>query len=249
MINIRSSLLKRFNSAVHGNIALISHEGCHFLLAKHNRLDMKMMGGMDWERGLRDRAAHEIDRHGLDLLIDAGANLGLYTIDLNLRCALTETIAFEPQPNNFNQLCGNIFANNLDDRATADRRALSDEDGVAAMAVDTDFTIHSTLDANGGEGLGANGIEGAKFDKSIAVRLIRFDDHYPYENRRAFLKMDVEGHEMKALNGMSRFLARNKVSIQVEANPLSFPAVHEMLTGLGYRHEGDKNIDHFFSNL
>jgi FkbM family methyltransferase len=241
MINIRSSLLKRFNNAVHGDIALISHEGCHFLLAKRNRLDMKMMGGMDWERGLRDRATREIDRHGLDLLIDAGANLGLYTIDLNLRCALKETVAFEPQPNNFNQLCGNIFANNLDDRATADRSALSDRDGEALMSVDTAFTIHSTL--------GANGTNDAKFDKSIAVRLIRFDDHYPFENRRAFLKMDVEGHEISALNGMTRFLERNKVSIQVEANDAEFPAVRAMLTALGYRHEGDRNIDHFFSNL
>lgn len=241
MTNIRHSLLKRFNRNRYGGIALVRHEGCAFLLAKNNRLDMKLMGGMDWERGLRDRAVGEIERNGLDLFIDAGANLGLYTIDLNRRCALKETIAFEPLPSNYNQLCGNIFANDLSDRVTVERSALSDSDGTATIRIDSSFTIHSTLEKFAESN--------PKFDKAITVPLMRFDTRYPYENRRVFVKMDVEGHEVSALHGMEQLLRRNKVSLHIEAGPATVATVTAFMTDLGYRLDGHHNIDHYFSNI
>jgi len=241
MTNLRHSLLKRYNMKRHGEVALVKHEGCSFLLAKKNRLDMKMMCGKDWERDLRDRAVDEINRHDIDLFIDVGANLGLYTIDISRRCAVKETIAFEPLPDNFNQLCGNIFANGLSDRVTANRSALSDRDGTATMNVDTDFTIHSTLEAFG--------TNNAKFDKAIDVPLIRFDNFYPFEGRRIYLKIDVEGHEMNALRGMTRLLSNNKVNLQVESGDENLPTVTEFLTSHGYRQTGEMLVDRFFSNI
>lgn len=241
MTNLHQSLRKWYNMQRHGEVALVKHEGYSYLLAKNNRFDMKLMCGKDWERGLRDRAVEEINRHDIDLFIDVGANLGLYTIDISKRSAARETIAFEPLPNNFNQLCGNIFANGLSDRVTAVRGALSDHDGTAAINIDTDFTIHSTL-----ESFGTNN---AKFDKSITVPLIRFDDHYPIQGRRIFLKIDVEGHEIKTLNGMTELLANNKMSLQIEVGDENLPAVSELLTGLGYRQTGDLLVDRFYSNM
>lgn len=241
MTNLRHSLLKWYNMRRHGDVALVEHDGCSFLLAKNNRLDMKMMCGKGWERDLRDRAIDEINRHDIDLFIDVGANLGLYTIDITRRCAVKETIAFEPLPDNFNQLCGNIFANGLSDRVTANRSALSDREGTATMNVDSDFTIHSTLEAFG--------TNNAKFDMAIDVPLIRFDSCYPFTGRRAFLKIDVEGHEMSTLRGMTNLLANNKVSIQVESGDENLPAVSAFLTGLGYRQTGEMLVDRFFSNF
>ena len=225
----------------HGEVALVEHEGYSFLLAKNNRFDMKLMCGKDWERGLRDRAVAEISRYDIDLFIDVGANLGLYTIDISKRSAVKETIAFEPLPNNFNQLCGNIFANGLSDRVTANRSALSDHEGTATINVDTDFTIHSTLEAFG--------TNNAKFDKAVDVPLIRFDDHYPIEGRRIFLKIDVEGHELKSLSGMTRLLANNKMSLQIEVGDENLPTVTEFLTSHGYRQTGEMLVDRFFSNI
>lgn len=241
MTNIRHSVLKWFNQNRYGDIALVWHHGSAYLLAKKNRLDMKLMGGVDWEHELRDRAVGEIKRHGIDVFIDAGANLGLYTIDLNRRCDLKETIAFEPLPNNFYQLCGNVFANDLSDRVIVERSALSDTDGTATIWIDSAYTIHSTLDKDARDN--------PKFDKSITVPLMRFDSRYSFENRRIFVKMDVEGHEVSALLGMEQLLRRNKVSLHIEAGVSTFAPVTAFMTGLGYRLEGTRRIDHYFSNF
>jgi len=241
MTNLRQSLLKRFNRRIHKDMALVTHEGNAFLLDTSNRLDMKLMGGMNWERGLRDRAVKVIKDNRLDVFIDAGANLGLYTIDLNRRCGLKTTIAFEPLPKNFNQICGNIFANHLSDHVTARCEALSDADGSAFLRVDTANTIHSTLttDSHNPE----------RFDKTIEVPLVRFDNHYKIEGQRVFIKMDVEGHEPSALKGMSDFLARNKACLQIESFNENIDTIGRQLSNLGYTSQGHIENDYFFSNL
>ncbi|MBX3488936.1 FkbM family methyltransferase [Parvibaculum sp.] len=242
MTNIRSSLLKRFNALRHSRIALIKHENSLFLVDRANRLDEKMMGGLDWERALRDRAVKEIKEHKLDLFLDVGANLGLYTIDLQRRVSPLETLAFEPQPDSYNQLCGNIFANGLSDLVRAERIALSDRSGEAVMQVDSDSNIHS--------GLGdADLYDKRKFDREIRVPLARFDDLYTFENRRIFLKMDIEGHELQALAGMRNLLTRNKASLQIECSDPRIDQLRELMTEFGYRATGELVYDRFFSNL
>lgn len=223
-------------------MSIVSHEGCRFLLSKRNRLDQKMMGGLNWERALRERAAAEIRDKKLNLFIDVGANLGLYAIDLNRRAGPIETLAFEPQPESYNQLCGNVFLNEFSDIVTARQAALSNENGEATMTVYADSTIHSQL----GTEIRS---DKRKFDRHITVPVIRFDDHYPIENRRVFLKMDVEGHEGPALEGMRNFLTRNKASLQIEAGPSHYAPLAALLAGMGYRAEGERGIDRFFSNL
>lgn len=223
-------------------MALVKHNECSFLLDTRNSLDMKLMGGMNWEHGLRDRAVAEIDKEKLDLFVDAGANLGLYTIDLNRRCnGLRDTLAFEPVPSNYNQLCGNIFMNTLSDRVTATRTALSDQDGSAMLNVDTKFTIHSSFNLNAAHP--------DKFDKSINVPLMKFDAHHNYEGRRVFMKMDIEGHEEAALKGMATFLTHNKASLQIESGAAQFKTVGKFLNGLGYRYNGNQGNDHFLDNF
>ena len=241
MTNLRQSLLKRINRKLHKDMALVTHEGNAFLLDTSNRLDMKLMGGMNWERGLRDRAVEIIKANKIDIFIDAGANLGLYTIDLNRRCQLKTTIAFEPLPKNFNQICGNIFANNLSDHVTARCEALSDADGSAVLRVDTANTIHSTLMAE------SHNPE--RFDKMIEVPLVRFDNHYKIEGQRVFMKMDVEGHETSALRGMSGFLANNKACLQIESFGENIGIISKQLQSLGYMSQGHIENDYFFSNL
>ncbi len=203
---------------------------------------MKIMGGMNWEHGLRDRAVAEINANKIDLFIDAGANLGLYSIDLNSRCpGLRETIAFEPVPSNFNQLCGNIFMNGMNDRVTPMRYALSDADGTATLNIDSKFTVHSSLYTDDKRP--------NKFDVQIDVPLMKFDEHHNYDGRFVFLKMDVEGHEAAALQGMSDFLTRHKASLQIESAPAQFDAVGQILAGLGYTYTGNEGSDRFFNNF
>lgn len=242
MTNIRASLLKRFNALRHNRIALIRHGNSLFLVDRANRLDQKMMGGLNWERALRDRAVDEIGTHKLDLFIDVGANLGLYTIDLNRRLPPMETLAFEPLPDSYNQLCGNIFANGLSDLVRAERVALSDRSGEAVMQVDSDANIHSGLGDPGWN-------DKSKFDREIRVPLARFDDLYAFENRRIFLKMDVEGHELQALAGMRNLLTRNKASLQIECGDPHLDRLVALMTEFGYRATGAVAYDRFFSNL
>jgi hypothetical protein len=50
----------------------------------------------------------------------------------------------------------------------------------------------------------------------------------------AFVKIDVEGHELEVLRGAEQTLRRNRATILVEVKPPNRAAVADFLAGLGY---------------
>ena len=51
---------------------------------------------------------------------------------------------------------------------------------------------------------------------TFRVRQARFDDQYALKDQSIIVKMDVEGYEFKALEGMERTLRDNACYLQVE---------------------------------
>ena len=103
------------------------HEGANFVLNPRNWTDNRVLARVPYEKTQFDHARKETAARDLDLVIDIGANFGLYAIVLGQEPNVREVIAFEPVKRNYNQLCANIFANRLDDKITAHRLALSDK--------------------------------------------------------------------------------------------------------------------------
>lgn len=62
-----------------------------------------------------------------DVVIDAGAHVGIVSIYLALKCPRLRIIALEPIPVNYELLCRNIVANNVENRVTAQQTALTSD--------------------------------------------------------------------------------------------------------------------------
>ncbi|HEX2149616.1 MAG TPA: FkbM family methyltransferase, partial [Actinomycetota bacterium] len=63
------------------------------------------------------------------VFVDVGANIGISTLDALLHFGFKEAVCFEPDSRNLRLLRLNLVYNDLDDRATVHRMALSDSDG------------------------------------------------------------------------------------------------------------------------
>jgi FkbM family methyltransferase len=157
------------------------------------------------------------------IIIDGGANLGAYTVSLaKAFYPVCRVHAFEAQRVVFCQLCGNVALNRLDN-VYPYNVALSDRDGeltipepdyatdsnVGALSVDA-AVRQARADAGRGCATDSND---ARMVKIRAVAL----DSLGLEDVR-FVKLDIEGHELAALRGMTKTLARsNWPSIMMEA--------------------------------
>jgi len=128
-------------------------------------------------------------------VLDIGAHIGYYTLlARNLVGEEGKVFAFEPSPENFNLLKKNIDVNGYGNIITINK-AVSNRLGKAQFSP----TI-STLDYT-------NNIE----EKLITVDTITLDEFFNnYSSKIDVIKMDIEGSEGKAFEGMFNLLEKNK---------------------------------------
>lgn len=167
------------------------------------------------------------------LVVDIGSNFGYYAIHLARTLGSeTRAIAFEPMPHNFARLSRNIELNALSEQVRALQVGLSDEPGEATMAARQGNSGSAQIGAAAGE--------------AVTVRLETLDGLWPaLAGTRAadFIKIDVEGHEPKALAGARAVLEHSQPIVLLEVDPPrlaeagSSPAALAAFFGaLGYRH-------------
>jgi FkbM family methyltransferase len=180
------------------------------------------------------RVMQELLREG-DTFVDVGANYGTFSL-LASRLVGSEgrVIAVEPQP----ALCAGISKSLQLSRAgnvSVKGLAIGVAPGTATLLVPADDTGRSGMfPAFSGKG---------RHD-AVQVAVVTLDsimDEQPM-NGRLFMKIDVEGSELRVLAGAKQVIARHKPVIMVELNPWSARAAEgstssliEMLAQLGYR--------------
>jgi FkbM family methyltransferase len=150
-----------------------------------------------------------IDRaRGGGLILDVGANIGLYTAACARAAgAAGRVIALEPGPATFEKLaetCRQLHLTN----ATALQLAASRSEGVARLAaIRSDREVHQRLiEGDGGAG--------------VPVATGRLDDVCGDDaSTVTLLKMDVEGHELAAFEGAARILGNGRAHLIVEFYP------------------------------
>jgi FkbM family methyltransferase len=143
-----------------------------------------------------------------DLVVDAGANRGVFTMRLSeLVGPAGRVLAFDPNPEcvrRLEQIAG--VAGNVVVHASA----LSDAAGVAVLHVPV--RSGTRLD-----GLGRLGDTAEKEELTLAVPTVTLDDAISAEDGRVrFVKCDVEGHELAVLRGASKLLEDERPTLLVE---------------------------------
>ena len=144
--------------------------------------------------------------------LDLGANIGYVTLILaEIVGKRGHVYALEPVPRNFEILSKNVEINNYNDRIEVFQLAgsnqcgelkfyLSDKSNLGSMSK----TVHT--------------------GKAIDVPIITMDEFFKGKPAPNFIKMDIEGHEVEALEGMFQTLekAESPMKILMEVHPMYY---------------------------
>lgn len=144
-----------------------------------------------------------------DIVLDIGANIGYYSLIFSRLVGKGGKVyAFEPDSVNFSLLKKNIETNEMTN-VIAEQKAVTDKTGKTRLFLSL---IHK----------GMHRIAPHKDLKSIEIDTIRLDDFFCDKDKKVnFIKIDIEGAEPAAFNGMHKVLETNKnIKIITEFNPV-----------------------------
>jgi FkbM family methyltransferase len=146
-----------------------------------------------------------------DVVLDLGANIGYYTLIFARRVGSGGRVyAFEPDPASFAILKTNVALNGYTNVVLVNK-AVSDETRSSRLYLsEVNNGDHRIFDSHDGR-------------KSVAVENVRLDDYFKDRDPRVdFIKMDIQGAEWAALQGMAELLGKNrKVKMITEFEPVS----------------------------
>ena len=146
-----------------------------------------------------------------DVVLDIGANIGYYTLlAAKLVGAEGSVHAFEPDPDNFALLQKNVRHNNYQN-VVLENRAVSDRNGkIELFKAGDNWGGHSIYDA-------------ADRSSHITVDVIALDDFFKDGPTAINLvKMDIEGAEVGALQGMIHLFGRHEsIKLFTEFSPVA----------------------------
>jgi FkbM family methyltransferase len=145
-----------------------------------------------------------------DHVFDIGAHLGFYTIILaDLVGPLGRVTCFEPSIGEFRQLSKNVGINGLEERVVLHNLALSDK----SEDVNLYFDPH-----NSGDSRLWNHHNNRVYQQSSQA--VALDNFLIFYLPVSFMKIDIQGWEVKALRGMRKFLHFQKdITIHIEYWP------------------------------
>lgn len=192
------SLIKMDHAEVHGH---------HMYLGTEDSLNLSIFGV--FEPFQTEIVKKEIKKG--DTVLDIGANIGYYTL---LFAKLVgeggKVYAFEPDPINFGLLKKNVELNGYQNVVLI-QRAVSNKAG----------KIKLYLCENNS---GMHRIYKSKFCRRfIEIESIILDEYFKgFDKKINFIKLDIEGAEAVAMEGMSRLLQANKdIKVITEFAPVS----------------------------
>jgi len=142
-----------------------------------------------------------------DTVLDIGANIGYYTlIFAKLVGEHGKVFAFEPDPTNFALLKKNVEMNGYSNVILVPK-AVSNENKKAKL-----FLCEQNQ--------GMHRVYNSVFcNESIDIEFLKLDDYFQDE-KISFIKIDIEGAEYNAIQGMLNLLHRNReVKILTEFSP------------------------------
>jgi FkbM family methyltransferase len=183
-----------------------------------------------------DLAKLRVSPEAIRIVLDVGANVGSWALDIHNAFVNATIHAFEPIPEIFERLAQNTRAL---PRIHLWPSGVSDQTGTAVMQVYDNCEVNSleTKASPFGRPVRTLAISCTTIDRFVTEHQIERVD---------LIKLDVEGHEMKALEGARGLLEAGKVEFLlletkgVLASTISGPgvaleALSSLLNPLGYR--------------
>jgi FkbM family methyltransferase len=162
-----------------------------------------------------------------DICIDVGANIGVHTILMARLAESGRVIAFEPASRNVQLLRRNLEANDVRNVSVVEA-AVYDASEPLVLHTDSGHPAGSHLGSRGNSGESSETVDGVRLDDWLSpAGLARID----------FMKIDVEGAELRALSGALDTISRHKPDLVIECNPIALgrfqnATAHDLLSVL-----------------
>lgn len=167
---------------------------------------------------------------GATLIVDVGANVGVYSVFSSSVASVRTIHAFEPEDEAFAALSENLSIQAASVKFLAHKVALSKENGKGAFRVIAPMHGKNSVTMENG---------------NTTIQLRTLDDTVCSSGEIACVKIDVEGHESEVLSGASLFLQNNPSYLQVECLGSSSD-MQRALDDLSYEHLITLNRDFIF---
>lgn len=215
--------------------------GLYLLLDTTSTVDRRIFERSAWEVDqlyLIECACKHFKTIGGFSFVDIGSYWGLYAMKA-LHWGADASIAFEPDAKNYQHLRTHILLNEFSARITTHNLAVS------SAPCSLSFRSSDTVsDGNRGAAKVVSGIEG----QSTTVQAVRVDDLVSLSRKKIVMKVDVEGHEIFALQGMERLCRENIIFAQIEVWPENKQAVCVLARELGLTLLHSIEDDLYFTN-
>ena len=171
--------------------------------------------------------------------IDIGANIGYYSLFFK---KIDHIYAFEPNKKNFSKLEANCVLNNLNIKMY--------NFGLSNSNCDAEIW-YTNKDKMGGSSIyDKNDPELRKYDPTSVIKekvsLKKLDDILKINDSKILVKIDVERHEKKVLEGMEKIIQQNNIIMQIEIGKENKKEVFDFLKKLNFKWINSIRHDHFF---
>lgn len=246
LLKIRNKIARKYYRAFYKyRIVLGQYQGLKLLLCPANHLDRLLKRQVAFEKEQLKFVLSRIADKQIDCFVDIGANLGLYSLTLAKHApSLKKVVAFEAQVENFNQLCGNIFLNQLDRKIEPHNVGVSDQRGTVTF-------LRNVGNSTGTSRILETAPEATKFHR-FQEELLRVDTLDTLlsgvADRKLLLKIDVEGHEMRVLAGARETLRNNHCTLQIELLSDQDSRITEICEHYTLNHFQQIGHDHYFES-
>ena len=198
-------------------IRSLDHSDALFLLNVNEKTDRLALINRNERTQVEQMLTWATERR-VALVLDVGANFGLYAITLARRLPSTRVIAFEPAESSRSRLAVNVLINQIDNIEI-----------MACAASDTDHKMPFVNKIAGHSGLSrikddrllnkpdkGEGKYHAADWQETTVETRKIDSIIQVSSRDIAVKLDTEGHECEVLQGMGKLLKNNNCYLQVE---------------------------------
>lgn len=173
-------------------------------------LDDKDSLGLSSNNGIFEPQEIELVKQKINLgdtVLDIGANIGYYTlIFAKLVGEHGKVFAFEPDPNNFALLKKNVEINGYSNVILVPKAVSNENKRAKLYLCEQNKGMHRVYNS-------------VFCNDSIDIDCLRLDDYFQHE-KISFIKIDIEGAEYHAIQGMLNLLHRNReIKLLTEFSP------------------------------
>jgi len=200
------TLNKKIVAKIKTNTATI--DGHQMLLDSHDSLNLSIDGVYEIEQ---TNYIKSVLKPG-DFVLDIGANIGYYSLIIAKKIGPNgKVFCFEPDPGNFEILSKNISQNNYTTNSVLFNNAVSNENSKLKLYIS---------ELNSGDHRTYSSENDRNF---IEIDALKIDDIPELTNVKIkLIKMDIQGWEMYAVNGMRNLILNSKPIVISEFWPIGF---------------------------